>query len=110
MTPISDRIQIEDVMMTAVQNSPKCNANTFAIAATNNQDNKPSQETNLFDLNKINRAELRVSDRKLREAGILDADQTLKDWLSAMMPQITNGGNITISELLAGLKQFLELE
>ena len=109
MTPISDRIQIEDVMMTAVQNSPKCNANTFAIAAKNNEDDKPSQN-NLFDLNNINRAELRASDRKLREARILDADETLEQWLSAMMPQITNGGNITISELLAGLKQFLEFE
>ena len=107
MTPISDRIQIEDVMMTAVQNSSKCNANTFAIAATNKEEDKPTQETNLFDLNKINRAEFRAIACKLREAGILDADETLEQWLSAMMPQITDGGNITVPELSAGLKQFL---
>ena len=80
MTPILDRINLEDVMMTAVQNLSKCNANTFAI------------------------------DRKLREARILDADETLKDWLWEMMPQVTDGGNITVPELLAGLKQFLEFE
>ena len=110
MTPISDRINLEDVMMTAVQNSSKCNANTFAIAATNKEDDKPSQKTNLFDLNNINRAKLRAIACKLKEAGILDADETLEQWLSAIMPQVTSGEDITVAELLAGLKQFLELE
>ena len=99
MTSILDRTNSElNSVMTVVQNSPKCNANTSAIV-----------ETNLFNLNSIDRCQLRAITNKLSQEGILDAGETLEQWLSQMMPQITDGGNITVPELLAGLKQFLDL-
>ena len=97
-----------DVIITAVQNSRKCNANTFAIAETNNKCDRHTAETNLFNLD-IDSSQLQAITFKLREAGILNADETLEQWLSEMMPQITDGGNLTLSELLAGLRIFYNL-
>ena len=99
-----------NLVITAVQNSSKCNASTSKITVTKNKEDEPTQETNLFNLNNINRVELQSITYKLREIGILDADETLEQWLSIMMPQITDGDNLTVPELLAGLRQFLEFE
>ena len=86
----------------AVRDSQKCSANN------SNTENR-SIPDELFNLNNIDRAELQSITCKLKEAGILDTDETLEKWLSEMMPQITDGGNVTVPEIVTGLKQFLEI-
>lgn len=64
---------------------------------------------NLFNTDSISKSDLCAITLKLQQQGILGADETLEQWLSEIMPQITNGSNLTICELLMGLKQFSKL-
>ncbi|MGL6338703.1 MAG: hypothetical protein ACRC80_06125 [Waterburya sp.] len=58
----------------------------------------------------IDESELQAITLKLQGQRILGVNETLEQWLLEMMPQITDGSKLTVPELLAGLKQFLELK
>lgn len=57
----------------------------------------------------ISRADAAAIYAKLREQGILNSEDTLEQWLSSVTSKITDGGSLTINELLTGLKQFSQL-
>ena len=59
--------------------------------------------------NSISKSDLFIITKKLQKQGILGADETIEQWLSRIMPQITNGSNLTLGELLTGLKQLSKL-
>lgn len=59
--------------------------------------------------NSISKSKLCIVTKKLQKQEILGADETLEQWLSRITPQITNGSNLTLGELLTGLKQFSKL-
>lgn len=99
-----------DSTITAVQNLEDSNEDTSKeVEAASDRHTEATETNNSFNFDSIDRSKLQAITLRLRKQGILDADETLEQWLSEMMPQITEGKNLTVPELLAGLKQFLEL-
>ena len=93
----------------AVQHLEDINQDTFKEVESSNCQTELTETNDLFNLDSSDKYKLQIITFKLQKIGILDADETLEQWLLEMMPQITNGENLTLAELLAGLKQFLEL-
>ena len=71
---------------------------------------KAIQPDDLFNISSISKSDTSAIILKLQKEGILSLDDTFDRWLSEIMSQITDGENLTISELLIGLKQFSQLE
>ena len=111
MTELLNQSESEsNLKIAAVQHSEDINQDIFKEVETGNNCQIELTETNdLFNLDSSDKYKLQIITLKLQKIGILDADETLEQWLLEMMPQITNGENLTLAELLAGLKQFLEL-
>ena len=110
MTELLNPIESEsNSKIAAVQHSEDLNQNTFKEVEADSDCQIELTETNdLFNLDSIDKSQFQAITFKLREQKILDTDETLEHWLLEMMPLITEGENLTLPKLLAGLRQFLE--
>ena len=68
-----------------------------------------NRQSQLSALNELSRDEIAAITLQLQKQGILASNDTLEEWLAVIASQVNDGGNLTISEFLTGLKQFSQL-
>jgi len=66
-------------------------------------------QSQLSALKELSRDEITAITLQLQKQGIMTSKDTLEEWLAVIASQVNDGGNLTISEFLTGLKQFSQL-